>query len=165
MAIPTGIDLSTLITSINSSQVFVQGELAEDTTFISALRGSAQQAALTLHEQDGSVGVVVLDFTPQPVADLRDMARDVRDATGYSVVIVRAPGGAGTSCNTLSRVQIEKGEGALLANPDYVAGVQDFAAAAATRAPDAFPWAEATGGAVLLALVVMFTAFRRTLKS
>ena len=102
----------------------------------------------------GPVGIVVLGQAGQPAGALRDLAQDLKDATateaGFDTVIVRSPAATAAVSDSLTRAQVEKGQYALISEPNYAAGVRAFAAEA-----DAFtiPWALVT--AILLVLVAV----------
>ena len=99
----------------------------------------------------GRVGVVVLEQTGQPAGHLRDLAQDLKDATaqevGFDTVIVRTPASTAAVSDTLSRAEVEKGQFALISEPDYAAGVRAFGAAAAEFT---IPWV-----AVIIAVIVL----------
>lgn len=97
------------------------------------------------------LGIAVLETTPQQLADLRDVAQVLHDATGYETVIVRAPGGVGAVSGDLPRAAVESGQRALLAEPDYGAGVRAFVEAAEAQSVQWVP--AGAGSLVLLALV------------
>ncbi|WP_085957994.1 DUF6676 family protein [Corynebacterium fournieri] len=83
------------------------------------------------------VGVVVLEQTPPVIADLRDLAQDVADGADLDTVLVRTPNVAVGVSDSLTRAQVERGERAMAAEPDYPAGVQAFVDAAASVS---IPW-------------------------
>lgn len=96
-----------------------------------ALRADLEGA---LHAADvenlDPAGVVVLEQTPARVADLRDLAQDLANSTDYGTVIVRTPQVAIGVSDHLNRAQIERGERAMVAEPDYADGLHAFARAA-----------------------------------
>ncbi len=112
----------------------------------------------------GSVGVVVLDTTPAQPADLRDIARDLADATQLDTVIVRTPGASGAVSDRLTRAGVEEGQRAMMAQPDYGDGLRAFLD---TAVGSGAPWA-ALGFAAIVALAVIaaatFAATRRLVK-
>lgn len=75
-------------------------------------------------------GMIVLERTPPVIADLRDLAQDAAAETGLNTVLVRTPEVAVGVSNSLTRAQVERGERAMVAEPDYVAGVHAFTDAA-----------------------------------
>lgn len=75
---------------------------------------------------EGTAGIVVLEDTPDHVPALRDLAQDLQSKTGLDTVIVRSPGVAIATSDELSRAQIERGQRAMVAEPDYAQGVRDF---------------------------------------
>ena len=72
-------------------------------------------------------GMIVLEQTPPVIADLRDLAQDAVAETGLDTVLVRTPHVAVGVSDSLTRAQVERGERAMAAEPDYVAGVHAFA--------------------------------------
>lgn len=104
----------------------------------------------------GHVGIVVLEQTDQPAGQLRDLAQDLKNATdtdaAFDTVIVRTPASTAAVSDNLSRAQVEKGQYALINEPDYAEGIRAFAAEA-----DGFaiPWALV---AVLLVALVAVAA-------
>ncbi|WP_297851002.1 DUF6676 family protein [uncultured Corynebacterium sp.] len=98
----------------------------------------------------GPTGVVVLETTGQRPGELRDLAQDLQHATGLDTVIVRTPASTAAVSDSLNRAQIEKGQYALIAEPDYAAGVRAFGAEA-----EGFtvPW-----GIICILILVMVVA-------
>ncbi|RNE49170.1 DUF6676 family protein [Corynebacterium alimapuense] len=74
----------------------------------------------------GPVGVVVLDFTPNITADLRDIAQELLMATDLDTIIVRAPGTGAIVSETHSRSAIESAQHAFLGNPNIEEGTFYF---------------------------------------
>ncbi|MDK8625041.1 DUF6676 family protein [Corynebacterium appendicis] len=107
----------------------------------------------------GRIGVVVLEQTGQPAGHLRDLAQDLKNATNaeaaFDTVIVRTPASTAAVSDSLSRAQVEKGQYALISEPDYAEGVRAFAAAA-----DGFsvPWLLVAVTLVALLIVVAATS-------
>lgn len=105
----------------------------------------------------GHTGIVVLEQTGQPAGQLRDLAQDLKNATdadaAFDTVIVRTPASTAAVSDSLSRAQVEKGQYALIAEPDYAEGIRSFAAEA-----DGFavPWALVS--VILLALIAVAAA-------
>ena len=96
---------------------------------VNAELGPALQAALADASLDPA-GMIVLEQTPPVIADLRDLAQDAAAETGLDTVLVRTPQVAVGVSDSLNRAQVECGERAMAAEPDYVAGVHAFADAA-----------------------------------
>lgn len=96
---------------------------------VNAELGPALQAALADASLDPA-GMIVLEQTPPVIADLRDLAQDAAAETGLDTVLVRTPQVAVGVSDSLNRAQVERGERAMAAEPDYVAGVHAFADAA-----------------------------------
>ena len=96
---------------------------------VNAARGPALEDALAEANLDPA-GMIVLEQTPPVIADLRDLAQDAAAETGLDTVLVRTPQVAVGVSDSLNRAQVECGERAMAAEPDYVAGVHAFADAA-----------------------------------
>lgn len=131
---------------------------------VNAELGPALERALATADTSAfdPVAVVVLEHTPPHIPDLRDIAQDIAIESGYDTVLVRTPSAAVGVSDSLTRAQIEQGQRAMVAQPDYVAGVQDFVA---TANDFAVPWAAVMvcvvlGAAAVVAAVAMQT--RRT---
>ena len=99
---------------------------------VNAELGPALHNALAAAGADSfdPAGMIVLEQTPPVVADLRDLAQDAAAETGLDTVLVRTPQVAVGVSDSLTRAQVERGERAMVAEPDYVAGVHAFADAA-----------------------------------
>ncbi|MBA1835665.1 MULTISPECIES: DUF6676 family protein [Corynebacterium] len=96
---------------------------------VNAELGPALEDALAEANLDPA-GMIVLEQTPPVIADLRDLAQDAAAETGLDTVLVRTPQVAVGVSDSLTRAQVERGERAMVAEPDYVAGVHAFADAA-----------------------------------
>ena len=96
---------------------------------VNAALGPALEDALAEANLDPA-GMIVLEQTPPVLADLRDLAQDAAAETGLDTVLVRTPQVAVGVSDSLNRAQVERGERAMAAEPDYVAGVHAFADAA-----------------------------------
>ena len=96
---------------------------------VNAELGPALEDALADASLDPA-GMIVLEQTPPVIADLRDLAQDAAAETGLDTVLVRTPQVAVGVSDSLTRAQVERGERAMVAEPDYVAGVHAFADAA-----------------------------------
>lgn len=103
----------------------------------------------------GSLGFAALETTPERPGDLRDIAQDLQLATDLNTVIVRTPHATAAVSDTLSRAQIETGEQALIAEPDYALGVEAFGQQAAEFAVNWFAFVVLV--AVVVAAVVAVT--------
>ncbi|WP_394280986.1 DUF6676 family protein [Corynebacterium sp.] len=75
------------------------------------------------------LGVVVVEGADLHGAQLRDLAQDLNLQTGIDTVIVRSPHAVAAVSDTLTRGEIEAGQEAMLAQPDYAAGLEGFASA------------------------------------
>ena len=104
----------------------------------------------------GPVGVVVLEATPERVGDLRDIAQDLQNTTQLATVVVRTPRSTAAVSDSLTRAQVERGQFALISQPDYPAGIEAFAAEA-----QAGPSAQCSWGlvcALAVALIALVAA-------
>lgn len=101
---------------------------------VNAELGPALEAALTDANtvSFGPAGMIVLEQTPPVIADLRDLAQDTAAETGLDTVLVRTPHVAVGVSDSLTRAQVERGERAMVAEPDYVVGVNAFAEVASS---------------------------------
>ena len=99
---------------------------------VNAELGPALEDALADANTDSfdPTGMIVLEQTPPVIADLRDLAQDAAAETGLDTVLVRTPQVAVGVSDSLTRAQVERGERAMMAEPDYPAGVHAFADAA-----------------------------------
>lgn len=123
---------------------------------VNAELGPALEDALAEANLDPA-GMIVLEQTPPVLADLRDLAQDAAAETGLDTVLVRTPQVAVGVSDSLNRAQVERGERAMAAEPDYVAGVHAFADAAESFSVN-WPLAVAVI-VVVLAAVAAVTAF------
>ena len=126
---------------------------------VNAELGAALEAALADANtvSFGPAGMIVLEQTPPVVADLRDLAQDTAAETGLNTVLVRTPHVAVGVSDSLTRAQVERGERAMVAEPDYVVGVNAFTDAATSFSVN-WPLAVAVI-VVVLAAVTAVTAF------
>jgi len=120
----TEVTLEELVSQLASSSV----AFGTDNPVNAAL-GPALEDALAEANLDPA-GMIVLEQTPPVIADLRDLAQDAAAETGLDTVLVRTPQVAVGVSDSLNRAQVECGERAMAAEPDYVAGVHAFADAA-----------------------------------
>ena len=126
---------------------------------VNAELGAALEAALADANtvSFGPAGMIVLEQTPPVIADLRDLAQDTAAETGLDTVLVRTPHVTVGVSDSLTRAQVERGERAMVAEPDYVAGVHAFNDAATSFSVN-WPLAVAVI-VVVLAAVTAVTAF------
>lgn len=112
----------------------------------------------------GRTGVVVLEQTGQQAGALRDLAQDVKDMSDFETVIVRTPASTAAVSDNLTRAQVEKAQYALIAEPDYAAGVRAFGSEAENFD---VPWgfvAVAAVAALAVAASVSKMAFQHSVK-
>lgn len=112
----------------------------------------AEAVADAESELGSEIGLVVMDQTPGSLADLRDLAQDLLYATGDQTVIIRTPQAAIAVSDELTRAQIEVGERAMVAQPDYAEGVRAFFSAANGFA---VPWVPFALGVLCVAAVII----------
>lgn len=124
---------------------------------VNAELGAALERALADANSFDPAGMIVLEQTPPVIADLRDLAQDAVAETGLETVLVRTPHVAVGVSDSLTRAQVERGERAMVAEPDYVAGVHAFANSAESFSVN-WPLAVAVI-VVVLAAVAAVTAF------
>ena len=123
---------------------------------VNAELGPALEDALAEANLDPA-GMIVLEQTPPVIADLRDLAQDAAAETGLDTVLVRTPQVAVGVSDSLTRAQVERGERAMVTEPDYVVGVNAFTDAANSFSVN---WPLAVAVVVLaLAAVAAVTAF------
>ena len=94
-------------------------------------------------------GVVVLEHTPPHIPNVRDLAQDLANETGIDTVIVRTPDVAIAVSSSLTRAQVEQGERARVAQPDYGDGLRAFLSTSTQTQPAWLP--------IFLAIVVVTT--------
>lgn len=123
---------------------------------VNAALGPALEDALAEANLDPA-GMIVLEQTPPVIADLRDLAQDAAAETGLDTVLVRTPQVAVGVSDSLTRAQVERGERAMVTEPDYVVGVNAFTDAANSFSVN-WPLAVAVI-VVVLAAVAAVTAF------
>ena len=116
--------LEELVSQLSSSSVAFGTDNPVNAALDPALEDALAEANLD------PAGMIVLEQTPPVIADLRDLAQDAAAETGLDTVLVRTPQVAVGVSDSLTRAQVERGERAMVAEPDYVAGVHAFADAA-----------------------------------
>ena len=94
-------------------------------------------------------GLVILEHTPPHIPDVRDLAQDLANEMGIDTVIVRTPDVAIAVSNSLTRAQVEQGERAMVAQPDYGDGLRAFLSTSTQTQPAWLP--------IFLAIVVVTT--------
>ena len=110
-------------------------------------------------------GLVILERTPAHIPAVRDLAQDLSMATGLDTVIVRTPHVAIAVSDSLTRAQVERGERAMVAQPDYGDGVRAFLSTSMETQP-AWPAIALIIAAVAAAVVVAsWIATRRAFSS
>lgn len=147
---PEDVDVEGLATELQQNGVAFGTDNPANAQLEQALTGALQEVGV---EADGPMGVVVLEHTPEHLADLRDIAQDIANTSGYDTVIVRTPHAALGVSDTLTRAQIERGQVAMVAQPDYPEGLRAFVSAAEGFAVN---WVlVSTVAATILAMVVI----------
>lgn len=113
--IPVDADVSALSRQLEDAPVaFTSPDMADPVL-------AEQLTEVVAHE---STAVIVSG--PGNPAHLRDLGQAMLDGTDFSTVIVRGPGTGAVVSEEHSRAAIETSRDALLAEPDYVAGVAEF---------------------------------------
>nr|VDG63622.1 Uncharacterised protein [Streptococcus thermophilus] len=141
-------DLDQLSAQLRDGRVAFGTENPANEALGADLRGAMGNIATSEAAEVGEMGVVVLETTPERPGDLRDIAQDLQNATGLDTVVVRTPQSAAAVSDSLSRAEIESGQLAMVAEPDYAVGLEAFAAEAGGFA---VPWSVV---GVVLAVIV-----------
>ena len=115
--IPEGTDIPALSAQLSGGGVaFSNPELANN---------QEVQAPIEAALQD-SHGIAVVDVHPQRLADARDIAQELQDATGLDTVIVQTTRNVSAVSDTYSRAVIESAQTALPQGIDQVALLDQF---------------------------------------
>lgn len=115
--IPEGTDIPALSAQLSEDGVaFSNPELANN---------QEVQAPIEAALQD-SHGIAVVDVHPQRLADTRDIAQELQDATGLDTVIVQTTRNVSAVSDTYSRAVIESAQTALPQGIDQVALLDQF---------------------------------------
>lgn len=127
-----GLDLDTLSAQLREDGVAIDVSASVDTATDGALRTSLVDALAGSAGSDlGDAGVVVVGPGQGSGPELRDAAQDLQLATHLDTVMIRTPNASIAVSDDLTRAQIERGQRAMVSQPDYAQGVADFAGAAA----------------------------------
>ncbi|WKD59278.1 DUF6676 family protein [Corynebacterium caspium] len=153
-----------LADKINIDQVLVMPENAESQALSLELEQVLPKMAQELNLEVEDIAFIALDFTPEHLPELRDLAQDLQLSTTRELVVIRAPGGAGSVSTVLSRAQIEAGEAAMMASPDYVAGLKFYSEAAAAHDNPVGDWGIASGIGTFGVLMVFALATWRSFR-
>ncbi|SDS05232.1 DUF6676 family protein [Corynebacterium timonense] len=153
--IPAGIDMPDLATQLEEDGIAFTAPHPATAPLEAHL-----EATLNAIDIDAiaPIGVVVVEHTPERLADLRDVAQDLALATDYETVVVRSPGGAGIVSEHLTRAEIESGQRAMLAEQDYGEGLRAFVSEASSVA---IPWGVVAVAIALVIAVVCGATFAR----
>lgn len=155
---PEDIDVAALLGQLAQSSVaFGRANPANERL------GADLQRALDMEGADalGDAGIVVLEQSSAHIPDLRDLAQDVAIGSGLDTVIVRTPHVAIGVSDTLTRAQIERGQRAMVAQPDYVAGLDAFVAEVGATS---VPWSGVVGAFLAGAVMVVAATVATTRK-
>lgn len=115
--IPEGTDIPALSTQLSEDGVaFSNPELANN---------QEVQAPIEVALQDAH-GIAVVDVYPQRLADARDIAQELQDATGLDTVIVQTTRNVSAVSDTYSRAAIESAQTALPQGIDQVTLLDQF---------------------------------------
>lgn len=111
--IPADVDMGDLTKQLADDQVALESPNPQ-------LHGDLLSVVQDLSSSEfGTVGIAVLDETPQQTADLRDIAQVLLDESTVESVIVRAPSSGAIVSDVHSRADIESAQWDFLTNPDY----------------------------------------------
>lgn len=115
--IPEGIDVADLSAQLSEDGVaFSNPELAHDADV---------QAPIEAALQD-SHGIAVVDVHPQRLADARDIAQELQDATGLDTVIVQTVRNVSAVSDTYPRAALESVQGDIPQGSNQVALLDQF---------------------------------------
>ena len=146
--IPAGVNLSNLTDQLAQDGVaFSDPTLAAD----HSLQETVDAALAPNH------GIAVVDFQPVHASDARDIAQELKDASGLDTVIVQAPGEVAVVSDSYSRGQIESAQQAIPAGIDQVAVLHDFYAGIDQAH---FPWMLTLAAFLIVGTVFFLVAFR-----
>lgn len=118
--IPADVDIDDLAQQLSKDHVALE---SSDSTLHKELVDAIGDLSST---EFGSVGIVVLDKTPDQTADLRDIAQVLLNESSVDSIIVRAPSSGAIVSNIHSRADIESAQWDFLANPDYPEATRIF---------------------------------------
>lgn len=146
--IPEGTDIPALSAQLSEDGVaFSNPELANN---------QEVQAPIEAALQD-SHGIAVVDVHPQRLADTRDIAQELQDATGLDTVIVQTTRNVSTVSDTYSRAAIESAQTALPQGIDQVTLLDQFYSGVD---PFGAPWPIIVVAVLLLAAASAAVAFK-----
>lgn len=146
--IPEGTDIPALSAQLSEDGVaFSNPELANN---------QEVQAPIEAALQD-SHGIAVVDVHPQRLADTRDIAQELQDATGLDTVIVQTTRNVSAVSDTYSRAAIESAQTALPQGIDQVALLDQFYSEVD---PLGVPWPIIVVAVLLLAAASAAVAFK-----
>ena len=148
--IPEGTDIPALSAQLAEDGVaFSNSELANNQDV---------QAPIEAALQD-SHGIAVVDVYPQRLADARDIAQELQDATGLDTVIVQTTRNVSAVSDTYSRAAIESTQTALPQGIDQVTLLDEFYAGVD---PLGVPWPIIISAILILAIASAAIAFKAT---
>ena len=146
--IPEGTDIPALSAQLSEDGVaFSNPELANN---------QEVQAPIEAALQD-SHGIAVVDVHPQRLADTRDIAQELQDATGLDTVIVQTTRNVSAVSDTYSRALIESAQTALPQGIDQVALLDQFYTGVD---PLGVPWSIIVVAVLLFAAASAAVAFK-----
>lgn len=104
-------------------------------------------------------GIIITDNGPHAVGELRNLAQDAKDATGFDTVVVRSFTQSAAVSDSIPRADLELGKKAMLDEPDFVVGVAAFGQAVSDPIEPLGSWGVFAGVlALVIACVVASTA-------
>lgn len=150
--IPEGTDIPALSAQLSEDGVaFSNPELANN---------QEVQAPIEAALQD-SHGIAVVDVHPQRLADTRDIAQELQDATGLDTVIVQTTRNVSAVSDTYSRAAIESAQTALPQGIDQVTLLDQFYSGVD---PLGVPWPIIVVAVLLLAAASAAVAFKSAIR-
>ncbi|MFH0410559.1 DUF6676 family protein [Corynebacterium sp. L4756] len=151
--IPEGTDIPNLAEQLSEDGVaFSNLELANDPSVQSSIESALQE----------SHGIAVVDVYPHRLADSRDIAQELQDATGLDTVIVQTTRNVSAVSDTYSRAAIESAQTTIPQGIDQVTLLDQFYSSVD---PFGAPWPLIIVGLVIFVTAAAFVAYRATAKN
>ncbi|MGO2166218.1 Rv1476 family membrane protein [Corynebacterium casei] len=146
--IPEGTDIPALSAQLSEDGVaFSNPELANNQEVQAPIKAALED----------SHGIAVVDVHPQRLADTRDIAQELQDATGLDTVIVQTTRSVSAVSDTYSRAAIESAQTALPQGIDQVTLLDQFYSGVD---PLGAPWPIIVVAVLLLAAASAAVAFK-----
>ncbi|WP_080794881.1 DUF6676 family protein [Corynebacterium pacaense] len=153
--IPENIDIDQIVTDVDDSAVYMGALTAGQYPDLQGDLVAVTRDATA--DGFGSLGIVVLDQTPEFTASLRDVAQEVLNQSSVDTVAVRAPGSGAVVSEVHSRASLESAQHGFLSTNDYVAGSKLLIRDVTESRFGEIDWAQSSliVGIVLLVVVVL----------